>query len=371
MFRHRPCPVATRLRIRRGKVPGYLQIKLKAESFVDPLTTVGEFGGAKLFDSGGECISCKSPMMWSLEATPSKKGTVNSNVVPGQNISFPVNENSAYDVMKPGRQVKSWSVSLLLHSTQQKAFVKTELHVPSCLRPDTSNYTVTELSITMKRFAVTVASPSDVTGYKVNQASAEITSFSVHAECEEGYAGTALVSKCSKDGEAYGLSGYQHDHINCDINHCYVHHNDHLNQHGDQHNDFHHDPYRDFHDDQHIHQLHHFHEYFHRDLGEIVSCAPGFTGIATATACSGNQAQTIYSVSGCTPVPDNYICIAPEVTKGYLLTETNLQLNNFQVQVKCAPGYSGNAKVGACSGDKTTSIYKLTGCTSCALVDEE
>ncbi|CAK8993095.1 Uncharacterized protein SCF082_LOCUS3354 [Durusdinium trenchii] len=225
-------------KIRRGKVPGYLQIKLKAESFVDPLTTVGEFGGAKLFDSGGECISCKSPMMWSLEATPSKKGTVNSNVVPGQNISFPVNENSAYDVMldiplsaleakvdfslqilssvaasgtnspeEQGRQVKSWSVSLLLHSTQQKAFVKTgvtlsgdfshalmgesdaglpegskELHVPSCLRPDTSNYTVTELSITMKRFAVTVA-------------------------CAAGYKGQGSANICLKAGEAYSLAG--------------------------------------------------------------------------------------------------------------------------------------------------------------------
>lgn len=83
----------------RHQVPAYLQVKLKAESFVSSDTKVGELGGAKLFDASGNCISCSSPMLYSLEATPNKKGTVNEEAVPGENISFPVNSSSVYDVL--------------------------------------------------------------------------------------------------------------------------------------------------------------------------------------------------------------------------------------------------------------------------------
>lgn len=144
----------------RHQVPAYLQVKLKAESFVSSDTKVGELGGAKLFDASGNCISCSSPMLYSLEATPNKKGTVNEEAVPGENISFPVNSSSVYDVLmdlpmskvtddlnfsiqvlsavsatgknteeQKGRQVSKWSVQMVLHSTTQKAVVHTGVKV--------------------------------------------------------------------------------------------------------------------------------------------------------------------------------------------------------------------------------------------------
>eukprot|EP00435_Cladocopium_sp_Y103_P010117 s1692_g2.t1 len=39
----------------RHQVPAYLQVKLKAESFVSSDTKIGELGGAKLFDASGNC----------------------------------------------------------------------------------------------------------------------------------------------------------------------------------------------------------------------------------------------------------------------------------------------------------------------------
>lgn len=92
-----------------------------------------------------------------------------------------------------------------------------------------------------------------------------------------------------------------------------------------------------------------------------VNCATGYRGSAKASVCSSNKEE--YSIFGCSKIPDNYICVAPSVSKGYLITESELRLNSFSVAVKCTPGYAGVASVQACSGDKELSEYSLTGCT--------
>jgi len=98
------------------------------------------------------------------------------------------------------------------------------------------------------------------------------------------------------------------------------------------------------------------------DFSVDVSCASGYKGSAAAAACANDEES--YSLSGCEKVPDNYVCIAPDVSKGYIITESDLRLNSFTVTATCAPGYTGTAKVRPCSGSKEVSVYKLRGCTA-------
>eukprot|EP00438_Fugacium_kawagutii_P028141 Skav213021 [mRNA] locus=scaffold2312:277576:282163:+ [translate_table: standard] len=51
------------------------------ESFVSNATKVGELGGAKIYDATG--ISCSTPMLYSLEATPNKKAVLVGVTVSG------------------------------------------------------------------------------------------------------------------------------------------------------------------------------------------------------------------------------------------------------------------------------------------------
>lgn len=88
-----------------------------------------------------------------------------------------------------------------------------------------------------------------------------------------------------------------------------------------------------------------------------VRCASGYKGSPTATACWNDKES--YSLSGCARIPDNYVCIAPDVSKGYIITESDLRLNSFRVTATCAPGYRGTARVRPCSGNKEVSIYKI------------
>lgn len=102
------------------------------------------------------------------------------------------------------------------------------------------------------------------------------------------------------------------------------------------------------------------------------SCAPGYTGSAMVTKCSGatDKVATSYTLDGCTSTskraPNQKIfCVAPAVTDGYDVTETDLREHVFQVTARCAAGYSGTAKVYRCTGstEEVATSYTLSGCT--------
>mmetsp|Transcript_105249 Transcript_105249/g.146688 ORF Transcript_105249/g.146688 Transcript_105249/m.146688 type:complete len:117 (+) Transcript_105249:2-352(+) len=54
---------------------------------------------------------------------------------------------------------------------------------------------------------VTCVAVQDATAYKITETSLSTSNFDVSAECAEGYVGTASVSPCSNDGEPYVVDG--------------------------------------------------------------------------------------------------------------------------------------------------------------------
>lgn len=82
-------------------------------------------------------------------------------------------------------------------------------------------------------------------------------------------------------------------------------------------------------------------------------CADGFHGSAKVTACSKEGA---YSVTGCT----ENLCTAPS-TVGYAVKEVELREHSFKVTATCDTGYDGTAVVEPCKIHKGQ--YVLKGCT--------
>jgi len=62
---------------------------------------------------------------------------------------------------------------------------------------------------------------------------------------------------------------------------------------------------------------------------------------------------------------DSVVCLAPQDTTGYLVTEVELQWSKFSVEVKCATGYTGTAKADVCENSKeeAPTAYTLSGCS--------
>ena len=88
-----------------------------------------------------------------------------------------------------------------------------------------------------------------------------------------------------------------------------------------------------------------------------VKCQEGFVGNAVATKCNAHLGE--YSLSGCRVEP---VCVAPASVDGYVVTERKLQMSNFDVSVSCCSGYVGsNPKAIPCKSDKKA--YSLQGCT--------
>lgn len=89
-----------------------------------------------------------------------------------------------------------------------------------------------------------------------------------------------------------------------------------------------------------------------------VACNKGYEGTAVATACSKHLGT--FSLSGCTPAR---YCKAPANIEGYTVTETKLDIANFDVAVSCASGFAQDAtpKAVACSGHNQA--YSLQGCS--------
>ena len=55
----------------------------------------------------------------------------------------------------------------------------------------------------------------------------------------------------------------------------------------------------------------------------------------------------IYSVY---PIVDHSILLPKQITEGYVVTETDLRIDEFSVQARCAEGFSGTAAVSMCQG---------------------
>lgn len=83
-------------------------------------------------------------------------------------------------------------------------------------------------------------------------------------------------------------------------------------------------------------------------------CASGYTGTAKAVKCSHDGDP--YNLVGCV----GELCVAPLDTTGYVLTDISTERPSFNVNAKCAIGFTGNATVQECSGDLLD--YVLQGC---------
>ena len=168
------------------------------------------------------------------------------------------------------------------------------------------------------------SAPADAAGYDVTETVLSESKFDVTAACAAGYLGTAVVDACSEDGAAYSLSGCEKDKM------CtapaeakgYTVTEAHLAG---------------------------------SKFDVTAECADGYVGTAVATACTADAEA--YTLSGCER--DN-ICSAPADATGYALTEVVLQASKFDVTVQCASGYVGTALVTACSSDGEA--YTLSGC---------
>jgi hypothetical protein len=90
-----------------------------------------------------------------------------------------------------------------------------------------------------------------------------------------------------------------------------------------------------------------------------VACDAGYVGTASAAVCTGTSAK--YVVSGCVNT-----CTAP-TTAGYVFTgvpaNAVTDVSGFNVTgLACDTGYSGTAAASVCSG--TSAVYDVTGCSA-------
>lgn len=88
-----------------------------------------------------------------------------------------------------------------------------------------------------------------------------------------------------------------------------------------------------------------------------VKCARGFIGEPKAEACE--HPGLPYKLTAC---EWSNVCVSPDDTSGYLITETSVKADDFKVTVSCSAedGYHGTAVVTGCS--KKDNRYTLAGC---------
>ncbi|CAJ1333884.1 unnamed protein product [Effrenium voratum] len=84
------------------------------------------------------------------------------------------------------------------------------------------------------------------------------------------------------------------------------------------------------------------------------ACATDYTGSAKVTECELDQLP--YRLSGCRAQK----CSTPKKMEGYDVRETDMTRLAFDVSADCAPGFSGFAKVTKCAGDGKP--YSVEGC---------
>ncbi|CAJ1379726.1 unnamed protein product [Effrenium voratum] len=230
--------------------------------------------------------------------------------------------------------------------------------VKICLaNPDAAGYTVVESDLSINKFSVTATcakgyegtttvtvcaedgkpytlsgcepvktclAHADAKGYTVVESDLTINKFSVTATCAKGYEGTTTVKACAEDGKPYTISGCEPVKI-CLANpdaagYTVVEADLTMNK-----------------------------------FSVTATCAKGYEGAPTVTACGGDGKP--YTLSGCEPVK---VCVASSDVTGYQVTETSLKMGSFDVAVQCAAGFEGTASATACTAHAQP--YQLSGC---------
>ena len=168
-------------------------------------------------------------------------------------------------------------------------------------------------------------SPADLTGFAVTETSLNRGSFKVEAKCSNTHIGEPKVTECTKNLGSYSITGCAKK-IECAS------------------------PTFDGYAVTERNTV-------AQSFDVAATCARGYEGTAVATACSKTGEK--YTLSGCKY--STTTCVAPPVTKGYLVTEVQLRKIIFDVSVQCAPGYQGTAKATKCNLDREA--YTLSGCS--------
>eukprot|EP00913_Durusdinium_trenchii_P007891 g7403.t1 len=234
-------------------------------------------------------------------------------------ISSAVQKSGHNDDRHKGRQVTQWSMTAVVASQGGVAWTK----VPIAITGDFGHVVQRTVAIDLPKDAedlfedtstttVTLADctvPEVPEGFHVTETSLHIDGFQVAVECAEGYVGDPKSEPCEHPGQAYRISG-------CTWSNLCVAPKD-LDGYIIQEVSLQADNFK-----------------------VIASCSAkdGYHGEAVVTGC--DKQNNRYSVSGCR----GFVCSAPADVVGYVLTETDLKGDTFDVQATCADGFNGVAK---------------------------
>eukprot|EP00435_Cladocopium_sp_Y103_P070835 s1255_g36.t1 len=224
---------------------GNLTVKLKADSFANPDTKIGEIGALRLLNSKGICISCTVPLTCSTLDEPEYKGedvkkACNSHPEPGSNFSWKVNKSHEYDIRidfpleklngeveftlevysalasegknseeEKGRQVTNWLSTTMLGKPGHLAWMKVAVNINGDLNSKmVKGIAGSELPAAAKDiYAGDCLRPADVRGYHVTELSLFRSNFNVMTACAGMYRGVAVATVCTDHDKPYNLSG--------------------------------------------------------------------------------------------------------------------------------------------------------------------
>eukprot|EP00913_Durusdinium_trenchii_P001137 g1045.t1 len=264
--------------------------------------------------------------------------------------------------------------SLALHNFEVSAecawgYEGTPVAAP-CSGPTTTT-TSTTTTVTIPKLVC--QAPVDTTGYAITEHNLLQEAFKVEATCTSEYIGNAAVVDCTDDNTEYKLTGcekkifcqkptvsgydvtetstvmqdFNHDYqlSGCEMNFCVA-------------------PAMPGYavSELELRQPH---------FKVTAACATGYEGNAMVEPCDNHYGHwsrqftrySEYKLRGCTRV--EAFCVAPSVTDGYIVTETDLRIDEFEASAECAPGWTGTAKVAVCTGatPQVSKQYSLSGCT--------
>ncbi|CAJ1346461.1 unnamed protein product [Effrenium voratum] len=171
---------------------------------------------------------------------------------------------------------------------------------------------------------VCLAPTTDAKPYVVTESVLKQKGFSVTAKCADGYFGTATVAVCTAHKAPYELSGCEPQRTclgNADSTGYTILESNLIAS----------------------------------KFSVTATCAKGYEGTATVTACVADMKP--YSLSGCELAK---VCLPPNAAESYIVTESDLKQSSFSVAAQCAKGYEGTAAVSVCAGHKAP--YTLSGC---------
>ena len=169
--------------------------------------------------------------------------------------------------------------------------------------------------------------PESTEGYLVTEVELRKTDLDVTAECAPNYIGTAAVTPCSDDLGSYALTGCEAEKK------CFS-------------------PASDSSEGYDLVE----NSVAMENFDVTATCKSTHVGTPQVTACT--RPLTPYTIAGC---EEKIVCVTPSETKGYKITEVSKLQQTFDVKVECDLGYEGTASVTACSA--TGEVYTLGGCT--------